>query len=632
MNMKLRHIFRLLCLPCLLCCAASIVSAQQPATDKPELPKLGSIKGRVIGEDGQPLAGIPVMAIPIGARNAGVFAQGPGRQSGQPSAPSQATTDDDGNFEFTNLLPASYAISASVPGYVAPLPESEEESRTGIYLVGEFASITLVKGGVITGKVFNPSGEPVTGISVIAIRIGNLNGEPDELSLARGFGRNWRTDDQGVYRIYGLIAGTYIVQAGQLGQGGQPGRPGGPGGALSPFNGNAPTYYPSSARDAAIPLTIRPGYEASGIDIRYRAEKGRSVGGKAIAAKTTDNNDFSPTEIRLSVAGTDSVIATAIQAGRGQNPGFAFYGIPDGDYEISARRSGNRGESDSVSEARRFAVRGADVVGLQLTLTPLALLNGKVVIEKAAANSAAACPVPRKFFVQEITLAAQRDDAATGSASTSTARNGRLNLSRSTIPAATGDYVFRNLEAGRWRLLPQLPDDNWYVRSISSTSPTSSNNLATTPGGRKPAQAAVLPNLARNGAMLKSGEKLTGVIITIAEGAASLKGNLINDQGKNPGKRQIHLIPAEREFADEVLRYAQANTSADGAFHFKNLPPGRYWLLTKPVKELSAGAAVHLLAWDSAQRAVLRKEAEAAGNIVELAACQHIADHKLNIK
>ncbi len=624
MNMKLQHVLRLLCL---FCCATSVVTAQQPAADKPELPKLGSIKGRVIGEDGQPLAGIPVMAIPIGARNAGGFGQGIGRQGGQPAAPSQATTDDDGNFEFTNLLPASYAISASVPGYVAPLPEAEEESRTGLYLVGEFASITLVKGGVITGKVFNSGGEPVTGISVSAIRTGNLNGEPDELSLARGFGRNWRTDDQGVYRIYGLMAGTYIVQAGQLGQGGQPGRPGGPaGGGLSPFSGNAPTYYPSSARDAAIPLTIRPGYEASGIDIRYRAEKGRSIGGKAIAAKTTDNNDFSPTEIRLSVAGTDSVIATATQAGRGQSPGFAFYGIPDGDYEVSARRAGNRGESDSVSETRRFAVRGADVVGLQLTLAPLALLNGKVVIEKAAANSAAACPVPRKFFVQEISLAAQRDDASTTSGASATV-NKRFNLLRSTIPAVTGDYVFRNLESGRWRLSAQLPDDNWYVRAIS---PPNLNNLAS--AGRKSVQTAALPNIARNGAMLKGGEKITGVTITVAEGAASLKGNLVNEQGSNLGKRQIHLIPAEKEFADDVLRYAQTNASTEGAFHFKNLPPGRYWLLTKPVKELSAGAAVHLLAWDNAQRAALRKEAEAAGNIVELAVCQHIAGYKLNIK
>ncbi|MBP6824019.1 MAG: hypothetical protein KA368_20900, partial [Acidobacteria bacterium] len=61
--MKLQHVLRLLCL---FCCATSVVTAQQPVADKPELPKLGSIKGRVIGEDGQPLAGIPVMAIPIG--------------------------------------------------------------------------------------------------------------------------------------------------------------------------------------------------------------------------------------------------------------------------------------------------------------------------------------------------------------------------------------------------------------------------------------------------------------------------------------------------------------------------------------------------------------------------------------
>ncbi len=609
MNMKFQSVIRLLIS---LFCLAAIASAQQPAADKQELPKSGSIKGRVIGDDGQPLANIPVVAIPFG--RAAVRRQGPGAPTAMPS---QAVTDDEGNFEFVNLLPASYAISASTPGYVAPLPEAasegEEENRSNLYRIGEVATISLIKGGVITGKVHNANGEALTGVSVSAIRIGNLNGEADELSAVRGVARSWRTDDRGMYRIYGLSPGTYVVQAGQMGQGR------GLGASLSPYREDAPTYYPSSARDAAIALPVRPGDELSGIDIRYRAEKGRSIGGKVILAQTTNkttnqvgnqpnNNDFSATEIRLSLAGTDSIVATTVQMDRSQTSGFAFYNIPDGEYEISARRGGGANESDSVSESRHVSVRGADVSGIQLGLTPLALLSGKVVIERAAANSAAACPSPRRSFTEEILLTAQRDEAA---------NKARLaSLQRPLVPSPSGDFIIRNLEAGRWRLAVRLPDENWYVRSIASVTPAASTTV------RKPtATATATPNIGRIGALLKAGEKLTGVTITIAEGAAGLKGSL-PDASK--GKQAIHLIPAEKENADDVLRYAQINTTGEGVFQFKNIAPGRYLLLAKPVREDSAK-----LSWDATQRVALRKEAEAAGNTIELAACQRISDFKL---
>jgi hypothetical protein len=92
----------------------------------------------------------------------------------------------------------------------------------------------------------------------------------------------------------------------------------------------------------------------------------------------------------------------------------------------------------------------------------------------------------------------------------------------------------------------------------------------------------------------------------------------------------VHLIPAEKEAADDVLRYAQATANGDGGFQFKHLAPGRYYLLAKPVKNDETGAAAaRLQAWDNSQRAALRKEAEAANVSVELQPCQRIKDYKL---
>src|SRR5262245_48054377 len=242
------------------------VTAQQPSTPVSSNPakeqkelKPGSIKGRVVGDDGQPMANIPVIATLIGRAAA--------RRQGPQGA--QTNTDDDGLFEFEGLALASYVISASAPGYITQ-PSIDDEESMGVYHLGDMANITLVRGGVVTGKVTNAVGEPLTGVSVNAIRVGGLDGEEDNQVVFQSFNRNWRTDDRGVYRIYGLVPGAYALQAGGRGAGGG----GGPN-LLSPFSEDAPTYYPSSSRDAATPVAVRAGEEIAGIDIRYRGDRGR---------------------------------------------------------------------------------------------------------------------------------------------------------------------------------------------------------------------------------------------------------------------------------------------------------------------------------------------------------------------
>jgi protocatechuate 3,4-dioxygenase beta subunit len=641
MFMKLSTALRGFALICLLFVVITSVAAQSasqttsrpnptatasPQNEQPVM-RRGTIRGRILGDDGQPLADVPVMAFPIG-RSAIARRPGPGGPAG---APSQTTTGEEGNFTFENLIPASYSISATVPGYVAP--PAEEETGAGVYHLGDAANITLVKGGVITGKVVNASGEPLTGVSVSAIRTGNLNGEEDDLATQgtgpQGFGRAWRTDDRGIYRIYGLVPGTYIVQAGSPAAG-----PGGIGPAefgpnsLSPYRGDAPTYYPSAVRDTATPVAVHLGADVEGIDIRYRGEKGHAVSGKVLAKAGNESNSFAngfnATIITLSLPGTDNVVATTVQMNRGPgrgpggrfnraaDSGFVLSGVADGEYEISARRNGIGAESDAVAAPRRMSVHGADVSGLQLTLAPLASLGGRVVMERRPGI----CPSPRRAFMEEVLLTAERDDAASAPQN----RN-----QRPSAPLSTGEFLLRNLEVGRWRIAAKLPDENWYMRAITGENKAPATTTRKTAAAAQPA----LVNAGRTGFTLKSGEKQTGVLVAITEGAAALAGKVISESGKSVAKTRVHLLPAEREAADDLVRYAEATATSDGSFHFKNLAPGRYYLLGKSIKD---HAITRPLAWDSAQRAVLRKEAEAAGNQIELKTCQHINDYKLSVK
>src|SRR5262249_46828194 len=152
----------------------------------------GEITGHVIGPDGQPVPGVRISTHRIGERAW--------------SSPS-AASDDDGNFKLTGLAPGAYAISAYAPGYVA----AEFPSENAIHRIGENVTINLVKGGVITGRVTDETGEPIVNVSVLSYRLRDLESKTTDLRFEIYGVDDGVTDDRGIYRIYGLPPGIYIV-------------------------------------------------------------------------------------------------------------------------------------------------------------------------------------------------------------------------------------------------------------------------------------------------------------------------------------------------------------------------------------------------------------------------------------
>ncbi len=559
-------------------CNALIAAAQNAP---PPVPK--TITGRILGEDGQPLSAVPVFLVPI-ARGAlpGRFASGP----------NQALTDEEGNFAFDNVAAGSYGISASVPGFITLPPD--EESGAGIYHPGDTIHLTMVKGGVITGKVTNARGEPLTGVPVSAIRVGGVEGEEDGFALPTGFGRNWRTDDLGVYRIYGLVPGSYVIQAGAR-------NPGGPNFSIASSE-DAPTFYPSAPRATAVPVAIRQGQELIGIDIRLRGEKGRSLSGKVIAKSSMETNRFTGVQVSLFAADSDSLVATTFSRNNSANASFAFSGIADGEYDIVARQSNPlNSESDSASAPRRVSIRGADVTGIELPLLPLGAISGRIVIEPTPNLS---CPKPAQAAVQEVLLQAEIEETSQ--------RKNPLSPRRPSAPNKNGEFTIRNLEPGRYRLGQILPDENWYVREIQIDAPAAAT-------ARKTAAATPL-NVARNGIAIKSGEKIGGLRVSIADGAAGIKGKVSKENAT------IFLLPAEKEAADDLLRYRQDGAGSGGGFQFLHLAPGRYYLLAK------SGTVDRNRLWNATSRTALRAEAAAGGITIELQPCQRIPDFSLAVK
>ena len=126
----------------------------------------GAITGRVVAEDGAGMAGVSVMLSTAAV-------QGGQRRS--------TTTDEEGNFRFTDLSPRPYSIFVVASReYVQP-PAITGSGERRYYRPGENVHIALIRGGVITGRVTNAAGEPVIGIQVVAIRVRDADGRPTRM-------------------------------------------------------------------------------------------------------------------------------------------------------------------------------------------------------------------------------------------------------------------------------------------------------------------------------------------------------------------------------------------------------------------------------------------------------------------
>jgi len=576
------HASLLLRLTLLAAFSLSVTQAQENES-KSSAPKTGAISGHVVNESGQP---IPHATIYVNA------------QMSLPQ-PRMTTTDDGGNFQVSGLDALLYFVNASAPSYITP--PREPDSLPPYYRIGDSVTLNMLKGGVITGTVTSPTGEPLVQAGVRALIIRDANGKPPR---GRGYPIDRTTDDRGVYRIYGLPSGTYLVSAGGRGINNF---------FRGPYETDAPTYAPSSTRDTAAEIIVRGGEETSGVDIRYRGEPGHAISG-IVSGPSAPNSE--PNIILTQVEnGLPRIIAFSYQSPNSK--GFVFYGVADGDYDLVAQSYLGQGEG-AASEPRRITVKGSDISGVELVAKGFASISGHVALETSAA---AECKNKRQPLLSETLLVARRSEQ--------NAQKDPLRLQGSSIPQGSpdksGDFILRNIARGQFSLNAQFFAKYWYLRSITRETP-----------GALPARE-ILANrqtdVARTGIALKMGERISGLTVTLAEGAASLRGAIKPEGEIIPTKLNVYLVPDEKENAEDVLRFFAVPVDADGTFAFNNLPPGRYWVVARVAAENEPQPDARLREpEEAATRVQVRRAAETASKAVEFRPCQNIVDYTLPFK
>ena len=550
------------------------VPAQAQTTTTPansEAPLDGTISGSAVSETGQALAGVTVFV----------------RDTSANGISRSTITGPDGNFRIKNLGPGLYLVSGFLPAYVMnPTDPNSPENR---FRIGDTVRLDLIRGGVITGTVVNSAGEPVIGVRVRAMMVR----DPKSQTPLFYASSEQSTDDRGVYRMFGLAPGAYVVSAG--------------GGSSQPFSVNAfdsdiPIFAPSTTRDNALEINVRPGEENT-VDIRYRGEPGHAISG---TAKLSTNSGSS---ITVLMAGSFVPIASTFQPSGKR--GFAFHGMADGEYDLVAQEitqvPGSQTPQIMISDRQRVVVKGADVTGIELVPRPLSALNGRIVLEP---SKEAACQGKRRPLFAETFVALQRPDKEKDKDTFSYMRI----LSGSGSPDDKGEFFIRNLAPGRYLLDPYFHARYWYLDSIISTGPPRIDAAA-------------------NWTTLKPGTQPGTFTITLVEGAASVRGRLTtSDSAAIPSGLGVYLVPAEREKALDVLRYFVTPFAGDGTFAFNNLPPGRYFTLQQTLDPETNTPAKLRLPESAEARTKLRRKAETQKTELQLKPCQNLTEHQLPAK
>jgi hypothetical protein len=117
--------------------------------------------------------------------------------------------------------------------------------------------------------------------------------------------------------------------------------------------------------------------------------------------------------------------------------------------------------------------------------------------------------------------------------------------------------------------------------------------------------------------------------VIITEGAAGLRGHITAPEGQRvPAGLRIYLVPAERESAENVLRFFETAVDAGAGFAIDNIAPGRYWMIARLADD-GDPAKVKPIRQEPALRLRVLREAEVLKTEISFKLCEQSTDYEL---
>ena len=516
-----------LTLPCWLACAKKrsllltssllllVVFSVSGSAQTPGKAPTATISGRVT-VDGKGVAGITVVATtsssPLDNRTV-----------------AKTTTDDDGKYQLTGLAAGQFTIMPLAKAFVVGASGAYRQPGQSM-TVAEGETITkldfpLVRGGVITGRITDTDGRPVIGerVNVVA------KDTPDTGPGNMFDGPRNKTDDRGIYRIYGLSPGNYKVSIGQTAGGGNV--------AIMGMGGSqyTKTFYPGVAEEAkATILEINEGTEVSNIDIVARKSgRGSSVSGRVVDA---DSGQPVPSVY---------VVHSSLNEGTQQLGGMNFSGSQtdaNGRFRLENVQPGHyaaytlaTGEATTTySDQTPFDVSDGDVAGVEIKVRRGATISGVAVVENNYDPAVAT-------MLQTVSLFAF-----------SNTKGGAPSFSRSQI-GGDGRFSFSGLAPGKVHI--------------------NMGGFPSPPKGLTLMRTEVDGIAQQEGIEVTAGAKVTGVRLVFAYGTGSIRGEVKAEGGALPTGLTTQVIIRS---ATGGARQFSNGVDARGHFVVENVPPGTY--------------------------------------------------------
>jgi hypothetical protein len=505
---------------------------------------------------------------PQPVRRAEVRAFAPG------AGPRTTTTDAMGRFRFANLPLGRYTIEASKPGFVRAAYGARRPDRPGTPVTltdsqkTQALQMRMARGSVITGRIVDEFGQPAQGARVRAQQVRVVNGErtlSDVPTPGALFGET--VDDRGVYRLYGLPAGDYVVSATPRNTGigdirrmseaelraaelavQQPTRATDSQDPPEPpvMLGFSAVFFPGvpNAGQAGT-ITVKAGEERSGVDFAVQYVRTATLEGQVLTP-----GSVRPETVQLlvlprqsttaaSASGNTMMFTTTLSGGSrrvGPDGRFSLTGITPGPYTISARVNPDGAPA-------LWASADVDVDGQPITGITLALQEGMNVSGQLAFDADGVDP-PDTFTRARINLIPVDGNI------------GVMLGGNTTEITSSGAFTITGVTPGRYRVSANFstPEANWTLKS------------AVIKG--KDGLDVVID--------VAPGDVITDAVFTFTNRTQELTGTLQDASQRPAPDYTVVIFPADKALWASTRRVRSTRPGTDGKFSIPNLPAGSY--------------------------------------------------------
>jgi hypothetical protein len=536
---------------------AAMAGAQTPQGDN--RPRTASISGRVT-VDGKAAANAKIVITEIknNQGNQDISVMLPGLNAGEDSA---VLTDAEGRYRLTNLPEGSYQAQAMLKGCVRE-KRAQNESLVESFSLNEGQSrenvdFTLVRGGVITGRVTDADGRPLIA-SIVTLQAVDEQGRkqdargPQNLGGLLGFDM-FQTDDRGVYRVFGLRAGRYLVSAG--------GDSFKVMAMLTGAGGNYPrTWHPEATdENQAKIIEVDAGSEVAGVDIRLGAAKRAYEALGRVVDDETGKPVAGPTVICVKIKGADDG-AAGFGGGFGGNAkadeqgNFRLSGLAPGQYLLSVADYESvltGGGSGHYAEGTKLEIQGSDVSGVEVRAKRGATISGVTVIEDADPSA--------KQGLAQMMIMAQSSPV-------------------SSIDGDANAFAFSAMSP----VISRIGADGGFILKGVRPGKATIQTFGIAGGALK------ILRIERGGAEISDGilvtgsEEIAGVRVILGKGSGVIRGQ-INVTGGAPPEGWNMTVVARSEKASGLAGFGgpggQGRVDGQGRFVIDGLLPGEYELM-----------------------------------------------------